>query len=83
VVVVKTLDTGETIERELGEYLGRGAYRTVYEFGDDMVAKVVNRGRNANVEEVDTWLALRDTPMANYLCPVIAVSDDRTVRGTA
>lgn len=77
-VVVKTLDTGEAIERELGRGIGSGAYRTVFEFGDDMVAKVAGGwSRIANEREVDTWLALRDTPVASYLCPVIAVSDDR------
>jgi hypothetical protein len=76
-ITVRDLVDGSVQDVVLESFLGNGAYRKVYTCGDGLVAKVGNR--NSNGHEVDVWLALKDTPAARFLCPIIAMSDDERV----
>lgn len=71
--------TREFVRCFLGEQLGSGVYRTVYEHRWDnrYVIKVANADREdnfANVYEWDLWQNARETKMAVWLAPCISIS---------
>lgn len=61
-----------------GEQIGRGAYRTVFEYrlNPAWVVKHDTRDNNSNVFEHATWHELADTPLGNWLAPVEWISKD-------
>jgi hypothetical protein len=62
--------------------LGSGAFRMVYKFGRDKVAKFQRQGMiedSANNTEWRVWNELKDTEAGKYLCPILCRAGDGTL----
>lgn len=84
-VTVRDLVTSEPLTFKLGGVVGVGAFRRVFDCGDGLVAKIKARkgdefgGYNSNQRELECWFSAMGTDAAQYLCPIIAASDDDLV----
>ncbi len=63
------------------KHLGDGAYRAVYSLGDGNVLKVPGGSwsedaQGCNLREADIWAAVQESPIAEWLAPVIACAED-------
>lgn len=67
--------TRDDIDARFGKRLGRGLFRTAYAFGTDKVVKY-ERKATANRREWAIWCKVQGTPLAKYLCPMLAKSSD-------
>lgn len=65
----------DTISQRFGQRLGRGAYRTAFAFGKERVVKYERTARSNN-DEWAIWCVVKDTELAQYLCPMLSRSAD-------
>lgn len=68
--------TLEIMEWYLGDLIGEGASRWVFDYTDDLVLKVEKGDWGANVIEYDTWIAVQGTKWEKYFAPVVDISDN-------
>ncbi len=57
--------------------LGVGAYRQVFSLGDGTVLKIsaYHDGNESNLQELAVWNAVQDTPISEWLSPVISCAE--------
>lgn len=54
----------------VGDFLGRGTYRTVYAIGDDRVLKIEDRSRSfCNIDEWTIWREVEGTKWEKWFAP--------------
>jgi hypothetical protein len=68
--------TFELMEWYLGDLIGEGASRWVFDYNEDMVLKVEKGDWGANVIEYDTWVAVQGTKWEKWFAPVVDISDN-------
>jgi hypothetical protein len=72
--------TQDNVAALFGPRIGQGAYRDVYQYDADKVVKydrsIAHGYSRANKTEWDIWDSLKDTPCAQYLCPILERSSD-------
>lgn len=61
----------------LGKYLGLGIHRkvAVYKPDSSLVVKIAQESPNINVLEDEVWMMLKETDLAKWLAPCVAISD--------
>jgi hypothetical protein len=68
--------THEIMHWYLGDLIGEGASRWVFDYNDDLVLKVEKGDWMSNAIEYDTWVAVQDTKWAKWFAPIVDISDN-------
>jgi hypothetical protein len=66
----------ELMEVYLGNLIGEGASRWVFDYNDDLVLKVEKGDWMANVIEYDTWVAVQGSKWEKWFAPIVDISDN-------
>lgn len=64
----------EVLENYLGDCIGQGASRWVFEFNKDLVLKIEKGDWHANAIEWDTWVAVKYTKWEKWFAPIEYIS---------
>src|SRR5579864_5934220 len=66
----------EIMESYLGELIGEGASRWVFDYNKDLVLKVEKGDWHANAIEWDAWTDVQGTKWEKWFAPVVDISDN-------
>jgi hypothetical protein len=64
----------EVLENYLGECIGQGSSRWVFEFNKNLVLKIEKGDWHANAIEWDTWIAVRYSKWEKWFAPIEYIS---------
>jgi hypothetical protein len=64
----------EILENYLGECIGQGSSRWVFEFNKDLVLKIEKGDWHANAIEWDTWTAVKYSKWEKWFAPIEHIS---------
>jgi hypothetical protein len=64
----------EILENYLGECIGQGSSRWVFEFNNKLVLKIEKGNWHANAIEWDTWMAVYGTKWEKWFAPIEYIS---------
>jgi len=66
----------EILHWYLGDLIGQGASRWVFDYNKDTVLKIEKGDWHANVVEWDTWIAVKGTKWEKWFAPVVDISEN-------
>lgn len=64
----------EILENYLGECIGQGSSRWVFEFNNKLVLKIEKGDWHANVVEWDTWITVKGSKWEKWFAPIEWIS---------